>query len=119
MGIIEDLVITLDSWENSVDFIVLQPKVSLSSYPLILGRPWLATSDAFIGCRLGKMIISSGTITKNLVLYPPTQPYVDLEHTIWPNLGEEEEENYSLQTLMTIEHTPSWMTRMKMSSLLT
>lgn len=52
------------------------------------------------------MIISNGTITKNLVLYPPSQPYADLEHTIWLNLGEEEEDNYSLQKLMTIEHNP-------------
>lgn len=38
-GIIEDLVIALDSWEYPTDFIVLQPKVNLSSYPLISGRP--------------------------------------------------------------------------------
>lgn len=81
-GIIEDLVIALDSWEYPTNFIVLQPKVNLAGYPLILGRPWLATTDAFIGYKSGKMIISNGTITKKLVLYPPAQPYADLEHTI-------------------------------------
>lgn len=49
-GIIEDLVIALDSWEYFANFIVLYPKAKLASYPLILGRPWLAITDAFIGC---------------------------------------------------------------------
>lgn len=93
-GTIKDLIITLDYWEYLVDFIVLQPKVNLVGYPFILGKPWLATVDAFIGCRSSKMIISNGTVTKNLVLYPLAQPYVDLEQTVWSNL--DEEDNYSL-----------------------
>lgn len=38
-GIIEDIVIKLASWEYPTDFIVLQPKFNLASYPFILGRP--------------------------------------------------------------------------------
>ena len=57
-GILEDIIVSLDSWEYLVDFLVLQPKSNLGGHPIILGRPWLATVDAFIGCRSGNMIIS-------------------------------------------------------------
>jgi hypothetical protein len=36
-GILEDVVISLDSWEYPAKFMVLQPKTSLGEYPLILG----------------------------------------------------------------------------------
>ena len=49
-GVINDLVISVDSWEYPTNFVMLQPKSSLGGHPLILGRPWLATADAFIGC---------------------------------------------------------------------
>ena len=38
-GILDDLVISVDSWEYHVDFLVLQPKSQLGGHPLILGRP--------------------------------------------------------------------------------
>ena len=40
---------------------------------MILGRPWLATVDAYINCRKGEMIISNGMATKKITLHPPTQ----------------------------------------------
>jgi hypothetical protein len=36
-GVINDLVISVDSWEYLDDFVVLQPKSSLGGHPLILG----------------------------------------------------------------------------------
>eukprot|EP00253_Pinus_taeda_P005658 PITA_05658 len=72
-GILEDIIVSLDSWEYPVDFLILQPKANLGGHPLILGRPWLATADAFIGCRLGSMIISHGDERKHIALYPPAQ----------------------------------------------
>jgi hypothetical protein len=36
-GILEDVVIYVDSWEYLTNFMVLQPKISLRGYPLILG----------------------------------------------------------------------------------
>jgi hypothetical protein len=36
-GILEDVVISMDSWEYPADFMVLQPKTSLGRYLLILG----------------------------------------------------------------------------------
>ena len=50
-GILEDIIVSLDSWEYPVEFFILQPKTNLGGHPLILGRPWLATTDAYIGCR--------------------------------------------------------------------
>ena len=43
-GIVEDVMVSIDSWEYPADFLVLQPKAKLTGYPLILGKPWLATS---------------------------------------------------------------------------
>ena len=53
----DDVIVSIYSWEYPVDFIILQPKSNLGGHPLILGRPWLAKTDAFIGCRAGSMII--------------------------------------------------------------
>jgi hypothetical protein len=50
-GVLEDVIVSLDSWEYPVDFIVLQPKSNLREHPLILVRPWLAVADAFINRR--------------------------------------------------------------------
>jgi len=72
-GILEDIIVSLDSWEYPVDFLILQPKTNLGGHPLILGRPWLATADAFIGCRSGNMIISHGDERKHIALYSPAQ----------------------------------------------
>jgi hypothetical protein len=36
-GILEYVVISVDSWEYPTDFMVLQPKTSLGGYPLIFG----------------------------------------------------------------------------------
>jgi hypothetical protein len=69
-GILEDVIVSLDSWEYPTYFYVIQPKSNLGGHPLILGRPWLATTDAFIGCRSGNMTITHGTKTKQITLYP-------------------------------------------------
>ena len=45
-GMIENIVVTLDSLEYPAEFMILSPKVNPSSYHVILGRPWLATADA-------------------------------------------------------------------------
>jgi len=63
-GIVEDVLVSVDSWEYPADFLVLQPKEKLTGYPLILGRPWLATADAYISCREGSMTIKNGPMSK-------------------------------------------------------
>lgn len=73
VGKLEDVTILVDSWPYPIDFLVLHTQSSVGGHPLILGRPWLATMDAYIGCPSGNMIIYNGHNTKNLVLYPPAE----------------------------------------------
>jgi hypothetical protein len=98
-GILEDVVISIDSWEYPTEFMILQPKTSLGGYPLILGRPWLATVDAYIGCRSGNMTISHGTSTKQLTMYPPTKPNIDFETPLWADGEDSDEEGEAHQVL--------------------
>ena len=75
---------------------ILSPKVNLSGYSIILGQPWLATADANISYRSRNMTISNGQATKKFDLYPPAQPLLDLSTSVWPDLGDEEEELNSI-----------------------
>ncbi|XP_059078054.1 uncharacterized protein LOC131876629 [Cryptomeria japonica] len=88
-GMVEDLVVTLDSWEYPTDFVILSPKATLGGYLIILGRPWLAKTYAFIGCQSKDMTIFYGTKTKTLALYSPAQPQLEDEHLVWPDIEEE------------------------------
>lgn len=63
-GIVEDVMVSIDSWEYLADFLVLRPKAKLTGYPLILGRPWLAITNAYISCRVGNMTIKNGHMSK-------------------------------------------------------
>jgi len=38
-GVLEDVCVSLDSWEYPIDFMVLTPKNNLGGHPLILERP--------------------------------------------------------------------------------
>jgi hypothetical protein len=88
-GVIDNLVISVDSWEYPADFVILQPKTRLGGHPLILGRPWLATIDAFIGCRSGSMTISDGYDIKKLTLYPHATPSAEPENSLWMDTEDE------------------------------
>jgi hypothetical protein len=57
-----------------VDFLIINPRGGIEGHPLILGRPWIATIDAYIGCRTGNMTITRGGITKKLILYHLAKP---------------------------------------------
>lgn len=102
----EDIIVTLDSWEHPVDFMILSPKATLGGYPIIFGRPWLATTDAYIGCRLGDMTISDGRNTKMFLLCPPAQPTQDINNPIWPNVGEEAKDINLVAKIMMIDRIP-------------
>ena len=102
-GIVEDLLVSVDSWEYPADFLVLQPKVKHIGYPLIFGRPWLATADAYISCWAGNMTIKNGPMSKQLILYPPAQPLLEHDLPLWLEEGDEDEV-YSAP-LCTIETT--------------
>lgn len=84
---------------------VLSPKASLEGYLVILGRPWLATTNACIGCRSGDMTISDGYSIKKLTLYSLALPQLEFGDVVWPDLGEEEEVN-CVANLMMITREP-------------
>jgi len=77
-GVLDDVVIYLDSWEYPTKFIVLQLKNIVGGHPLILGRPWLAMANAYIGCHSSDMYISLGDSKKKVTLYPPTRSIQEL-----------------------------------------
>eukprot|EP00253_Pinus_taeda_P026161 PITA_26161 len=80
-GTLHDVMASVDSWEYPVDFLIINPKNQLDGHPLILGRPWLATADAYIGCRQCSMTITRGSNVKNLALYPLAQPSLTIMKT--------------------------------------
>ena len=79
----------MESWNYPVDFTVLQPKTKLGGHPLILGRPWLATTDAFISCRSGSMTISNSYETKQLTLYSHATPLVNNDNFVWVDFDDQ------------------------------
>ena len=80
VGTLHDIAISVDSWEYPADFLIINPRSGLDGHPLILGRPWFATSDAYIGCRMGNMKIVRGGAIKNLILYPLAKPSLSIIH---------------------------------------
>jgi hypothetical protein len=74
VGTLHDIAISVNSWEYPADFLIINPRSGLEGHPLILGKPWLAIADAYIGYQIGNMTITRGGITKNLILYPLAKP---------------------------------------------
>lgn len=101
-GFIEDLTISVESWNYPANFVVLQTKTKLGGHPLILGRPWLATTDSFISCRSGSMTISNGCETKKLTLYPHATPMTNNDNSIWLDY-----DNDAAQPILTIRQALS------------
>lgn len=65
-GIVEDDLVQVDKFYFPMDFIVLDTlphQGSQPPIPFILGRPFLATSNAIINCRNGVMKLSFGNMT--------------------------------------------------------
>ena len=82
-GMLEDISVSLYSLEYPIDFMILTPKNNLGGQPLILGRPWLATVDAFISCRSSDMYISDGNSTKKFALYPLAKAIIEIDDKEW------------------------------------
>jgi hypothetical protein len=99
---LDDVIVSLDSWVYLIDFMVFQPKNSSGDHPLILGRPWLAIANAFIGCRSINMFISHRISIRKVTLYPPTKSSHELENTPWIDTTNSDEEK--VQSISTIDH---------------
>ncbi|RVW69552.1 Retrovirus-related Pol polyprotein from transposon 297 [Vitis vinifera] len=71
-GIIEDVLVQVDNFYYPVDFVVLDtnPLVKEANcVPIILGRPFLATSNAIINCRNELMQLTFGNMTLELNIF--------------------------------------------------
>jgi hypothetical protein len=69
VGVLDDILVTLSSWEYPVDFMIIHSKDPTKGHPIILGRPWLAMANAFIGCHGGDMFISNGISSQKLTFF--------------------------------------------------
>ena len=71
-GTVEDVLIQVDKFYYPVDFVVLDTepvKVGANHMPIILGRPFSATSNAIINCRNGVMQLTFGNMTLELNIF--------------------------------------------------
>ncbi|XP_074323873.1 uncharacterized protein LOC141660789 [Apium graveolens] len=71
-GIVEDVLIKIGDFVFPIDFVVLEtePVKNLKNQiPIILGRPFLATSNALINCRNGLMKLTFGNMTIDLNIF--------------------------------------------------
>ena len=71
-GRVEDVQIQVDKFYYLVDFVILdiEPTIAGANYVLIiLGRPFLATSNAIINCRNGVMQLTFGNMTPELNIF--------------------------------------------------
>ena len=71
-GIVEDVLVKVDKFYYPMDFIVLDTEPvaeGTNQLPIILGRPFLATSNAIINCRNGVMQLTFGNMTLELNIF--------------------------------------------------
>ena len=71
-GIVEDVLIQVDKFYYPVDFVVLDTKpnaMGTNYVPIILGMPFLATSNAIINCRNGIMQLTFENMTLELNIF--------------------------------------------------
>ena len=68
----EDVLIKVGEFIYPVDFIILDTEPTLNprgQIPVILGRPFLATSNTMINCRTGCMKLTFGNMTVDMNIY--------------------------------------------------
>nr|XP_023870535.1 uncharacterized protein LOC111983105 [Quercus suber] len=81
-GIVEDVLIKVDAFYFPADFVVLDTEPALNASTqihVILGRPFLATSNALINCRSGMMKIYFGNMTVELNIFDISKQVLDKE----------------------------------------
>lgn len=71
-GIVEDVLVQVDKFYYLVDFVVLdmqQPASTIYQAHVILGRPFLATSNTLINCRSGVLKLTFGNMTLEMNVF--------------------------------------------------
>ncbi|RVW82833.1 hypothetical protein CK203_051195 [Vitis vinifera] len=81
-GVIEDFLVQVDNCYYPVDLVVLDTDPTVkeaNSVPIILGRSFLATSNAIINCRNGLMQLTFGNMTLELNIFYMSKKQITLE----------------------------------------
>ena len=115
-GIVKDVLVQVDKFYFPVDFVVLdtQPVVNQGTqFPVILGRPFLATANAIIHCRGGLMTLSFGNMTVNLNIFNVIKGMGDEEDVCEVNMVDSVVQKYLDNVshdypLMSCLVSPSW-----------
>ena len=104
-GTVEDVLVQVDKFYYLVDVVVLDTElvvVGPNYVPIILRRPFLATSNAIINCRNGVMLLTFGNMTLELNIFhlskkhmPPVEEDQEQFCQVYAILGEQ----YQLQQL--------------------
>ena len=95
-GTVEDVLIQVDKFYYPVDFVVLdtEPVAAGANYvPIILGRPFLATSNAIINYRNGVMQHTFGNMTLELNIFHLSKRHMQPEEDVL-------EEAYIIDTIL-------------------
>ena len=116
-GIVKDVLVQVDKFYFPVDFVVLdtQPVVNQGTqFPVILGWPFLATTNAIIHCRGGLMTLSFGNMTVNLNILNVIKEIRDEEDVCEVNMKDTVVQNYVDNVsyndpLMSCLVRPSWI----------
>ena len=111
-GTIEDVLIQVDKLFYPVDFVVLDTEpvaVGTNHVPIILGRPFLATSNAIINCRNGVIQLTFGNMTLELNIFHLSKRHMHLveddceEVCIIDTILEEQTNEHQVQYVLTPE----------------
>ena len=81
-GIVEDVLVKVDKFYYSVDFVVLdiEPVAGGTNHvPIILGRPFLSTSNAIINYRIRVMQLTFGNMTLELNIFHLSSKHKSIE----------------------------------------
>uniref|UniRef100_A0A2N9F0Y9 Integrase catalytic domain-containing protein n=1 Tax=Fagus sylvatica TaxID=28930 RepID=A0A2N9F0Y9_FAGSY len=88
-GMVEDVLIKIENFYYPVNFIILDTEPTLhpdNGIPIILGRPFLATANALINCRNGRMKITFGSMTAELNIFNVMRQQLEDDECHYVNL---------------------------------
>ncbi|RVW21672.1 Retrovirus-related Pol polyprotein from transposon 297 [Vitis vinifera] len=86
-GMIKDVLVQVDKFYYLVDFVVLDTNLVVKGtnyVPIILKRPFLATSNAIINCRNGVMQLTFGNMTLELNIFHSCKKHIHPEEEEGP-----------------------------------
>ena len=111
-GTVEDVLIQVDKFYYPVDFVVLDTEpvaVGANHVPIIMGRPFLATSNAIINFQNGVMKLTFGNMTLELNIFHLSKKHMQLveddceEVCIIDTIIEEQANEQQVQDVLTQE----------------